>query len=311
MKLHQNFFRAFAIAGLSLSIATAQSTGTSGNTGSSAGAGQSQSGATGTGSAGQSDRQSGATSGTAAGQSGVTGTGAGTQSGAAGQHSGHVAGAAGNNQSGSGDMIGKNDRQFMTKAAQSGMMEIQLAQMAQQKAASDDVKAYARKLEQDHSKANDQLKKIAQERGVDLPSDMGQHQQQMAKFQNLSGEEFDRQYMRMQVQHHKKDISEFKKHQNRSMDSDLKEFASAQLPVLQQHYEQAQQLSASTGTRARKADKNNSGTTDQGSGSTGASGNTGSGNTGSRTGDTGSGSSSGNTGSGSSTGKQEPGSRNQ
>jgi putative membrane protein len=205
MRIYQNFFRAFAIASLTLSIATAQSTSTSGQT---------------------------STGGQAAGSSSTA-------------------------QAESGAMVGKTDMTFMTKAAQGGMMEVQLAQMAQQKAASDDVKAYARKLEEDHSKANEQLKKIAQERNVQLPSDIGQHQQQVAKFQNLSGQEFDRAFMKMQVQHHKKDIGEFKKYQTRSMDTDLKEFAAAQMPVLQQHYEQAQQLAANTGTRSRTADKNN------------------------------------------------------
>jgi putative membrane protein len=193
-------------------------------------------------------------------------------------------------------MVGKSDQQFMTKAAQSGMMEVKMAQMAQQKAASSEVKEYARKLEQDHSKANDQLKKIAQDRGVQLPSDMGQHQQQMAKFENLSGEEFDRAYMKMQVQHHKKDIGEFKKHQNRSMDTDLKEFATAQLPILQQHYEQAQQLNSSTGTRSRKADQSGNTGASQSGGSTSGSSTTGSSTSGSST----SGSSTGNSTSGTS-----------
>jgi putative membrane protein len=176
-------------------------------------------------------------------------------------------------------MVGKSDQQFMDNAAQSSMMEIQLAQLAQQKAASSEVKEYARKLEQDHSKASDQLKKIAQERGVQLPSDMGKHQQQLAKFQNLSGEEFDRAYIKAQVQHHKKDISQFKKYQDRGMDTDVKEFAAAQLPVLQQHFDQAQQLSASTGTRSRKADSSSSSNSSSSSSSgsattTGTSGNT-------------------------------------
>jgi putative membrane protein len=164
-------------------------------------------------------------------------------------------GTSGQTASSSGEMVGKTDMTFMTKAAQAGMMEVQLAQLAQQKAASEDVKSYARKLEQDHSTANEQLKKIAQERNVQLPSDLGPHQQHVAKFQNLSGEEFDRAYMKMQVQHHKKDIGEFRKYQTRSMDTDLKEFAAAQMPVLQQHYEQAQQLARNAGTRSRTEDK--------------------------------------------------------
>jgi putative membrane protein len=190
-------------------------------------------------------------------------------------------------------MVGRPDQQFMDNVAQSSMMEIELAKLAQQKAASSEVKEYARKLEQDHSKASDQLKKIAQERGVQLPSDMGKHQQQLAKFQNLSGEEFDRAYIKAQVKHHKKDIGQFKKYQDRGMDTDVKEFAAAQLPILQQHHDQAQQLSASTGTRSRKADKSsdsssssNSSSNSSSSSSTGTSGNTNSGSNSAREGQT-------------------------
>jgi putative membrane protein len=162
--------------------------------------------------------------------------------------SGHVAGAAGES------MIGPSDQQFLNKAAQSGMMEVQLGQMAQEKASSEEVKSYARKLAEEHQKANEQLKKIAEQRGVSLPSDMGPHQQHMAKLQNLSGAEFDKAFMKMQVQHHKKDIKEFQKQADRGMDTSLKDFATAQIPVLQQHLQQAEQLSRSTGTRGRVAD---------------------------------------------------------
>jgi putative membrane protein len=145
----------------------------------------------------------------------------------------------------------------MMEAAQGGMMEVRLAQMAQQKAASEEVKQYAQKLEQDHTKANEKLKKIAEERQVSLPTDLGKHQQEMAKFENLSGEAFDRAYIQMQVRDHKKDISAFRKQADRGMDTDLKEFASATLPELEQHLQQAQQLQ--TSTRSRKADNSSTG----------------------------------------------------
>lgn len=164
----------------------------------------------------------------------------------------HVAGAAGE---GEGTRVGKADHMFLTKAAQGGMMALHLAQMAQQKAAGEEVKEYARKLEQDHKKANEELKKIAEERGVSLPSEMpaGLHDKEMQRLSGLSGEEFDRAFMKMQVQHDKKDVKEFQKHVDRSMDSAVKEFASAQIPVLQEHLRQAEQLAAQSGTRARKS----------------------------------------------------------
>jgi putative membrane protein len=248
------------IGGLSLSVALAQTTGTSG-TGTASGQSGSQNrdnttGTTGT-SAGQSESQN---------RNQTTGAAGGQQQSSS---QGHVAGAGGSEDQ---SMVGPNDRKFMMKAAHGGMMEVQLAQLAQQKSASEEVKQYAKRLEQDHSKANEQLKKIAGDRQVDLPTDLGPHQQQMARFENLSGAEFDRAYIKMQVKHHKKDISEFRKQADRGMDTDLKEFASAQLPTLEQHLQQAQQLQSSTGTRSRQADSPSSGSNSQGasSGETGS-----------------------------------------
>jgi len=152
-------------------------------------------------------------------------------------------------------MVGKQDQTFMMEAARGGLMEVQVAQLAQQKAQSDEIKEYARKLEQDHTKANEQLKQIAQERNVQLPTDLGSHAAQLSKFQSLSGEQFDREWIRMQVQHHKKDVSDFRKEANRGMDSDVKNFASTNLPVLEQHLSEAQRLQSSTGTRSRSATK--------------------------------------------------------
>jgi putative membrane protein len=206
----------------------AQQSGSTGNSG--------QSGQSGSGSTAQSaDRTSeGNRSGTSA------------QAGHSGQHS------AGQHSGTGAATLGRQDHHFMMEAARGGMMEVQVAQMAQQKAASDEVKQYARQLEQDHSKANEKLKAIAQERGVQLPSDLGPHQAMVSQLNNLSGEEFDRQFMKMQVQHHKKDINQFRKQTKSSMDSDLREFASSNLPTLEQHLRQAQTLASQTGTRGRK-----------------------------------------------------------
>lgn len=166
----------------------------------------------------------------------------------------HKTMSSGSSASGSGSMVGQSDQMFMNKAAMGGMAEVQMAQMAQQKASSQEVKDYARMLEQDHSKANDKLKSIASERQVTLPTDIGpEHQAMATKLNALSGEEFDRAYMKGMVADHKKDIKEFEKASNRSMDSNLKEFASSTLPTLREHLQKAEQLA--TSTRSRKADK--------------------------------------------------------
>src|SRR5580765_5019376 len=61
------------------------------------------------------------------------------------------------------------DETFLKKAAQGGMAEVELGQLAVQKASSDQVKQFGQRMVDDHSKANDQLKQLAQQEHVKLP----------------------------------------------------------------------------------------------------------------------------------------------
>lgn len=213
--------------------------------------------------------------GTQTGQSSTTGATAGQRTGEHAEHGTSTTGqksttgtrtqgtssAAGTQASGDGSemMVGKQDHQFMIEAAQSNMMEIQAAQLAQQKATSDEVKQFAKQLEQDHTAAGEKLKALAAKKNVTLPSDMGpKHQSHAAKLQAMSDAQFEKNWLKNQVQHHKKDVSQFQKQVDRSMDSDVKEFAQSTLPKLQEHLQQVQQLSTSTGTRARSMDSSSS-----------------------------------------------------
>ena len=132
-------------------------------------------------------------------------------------------------------------------------MEVEVARLAQEKASSNEIKEFARKLEQDHTKANDQLKHLAAQKNVQLPADMGAHKAMVDKLRNLSGDQFDKAFLKMQTKDHKKDVSEFQKESERAMDSDVKTFASSTLPTLQEHLRQSQELQGST--RGRKAEK--------------------------------------------------------
>jgi putative membrane protein len=141
-------------------------------------------------------------------------------------------------------MIGENDKRFLTKAAEGGLMEVQMAQLAQRQASSQAVKDYARQLEQDHTNANKQLMDIATQRNVSLPTTpmASDHQQTMDKLGKLSGADFDKQYIRMMIRDHRKDIKEFEKESNNGMDTNLKTFASSTLPTLRNHLQMAEQI---------------------------------------------------------------------
>lgn len=124
-------------------------------------------------------------------------------------------------------------------------MEVELGQVAVQKGNSDEVKQFGQRVVDDHSKANDQLKSLAEQKGVTLPTDLDAKNKAIQdKLCGLSGEQFDKMYMQHMVMDHKKDIAEFKKESTNAKDSDLKNWVSQTLPTLQDHLKQSQEVSA-------------------------------------------------------------------
>src|SRR5205823_909236 len=68
----------------------------------------------------------------------------------------------------SGQLTG-SDREFVRKAAEGGLAEVELGQLATQKASSPDVKQFGQRMVNDHTKANDELKEVAQKQGISIP----------------------------------------------------------------------------------------------------------------------------------------------
>src|SRR6185437_3526113 len=89
--------------------------------------------------------------------------------------------------------VSSGDHKFMEKAAQGGMAEVKLGQLAVEKAGADQVKQFGQRMVDDHSKANDKLKQIASNKGVALPTEMDKStQHEYDKLSKLSGADFDR-----------------------------------------------------------------------------------------------------------------------
>jgi putative membrane protein len=123
------------------------------------------------------------------------------------------------------------------------MFEVQSAQLAQQKATDPAVKDFAKKLADDHGKANDELKQLAQSKDVALPDKekwMDRHE--ISKLQKASGADFDREFAQHSVKEHEKDIKKFEKAAAKLNDPDVKAWAQKQLPVLREHLAMAQKL---------------------------------------------------------------------
>jgi putative membrane protein len=142
--------------------------------------------------------------------------------------------------------LARTDRNFMMDAAKDSMAEVELGRLAAERGQSDAVKQFGQRMATDHGKANDELKKLADQKGVTLPSELDRaHARARERLAKLSGIEFDREYVKDMVKDHKKAVSEFQKESQKAKDPELKSWAGQTLPTLQDHLKSAQSLQAS------------------------------------------------------------------
>lgn len=133
--------------------------------------------------------------------------------------------------------------EFVNEAAISSMLEVELAEIAREKASESRVKDYAGMIEKDHQQANQNLRNIAAQENINLPENLEEDQQEkMQQLQNLSGNEFDKEYIIMMVDLHQKDVERFENIQDQVEDPNLKSWVDNTLVVLREHLEQAQQI---------------------------------------------------------------------
>jgi len=139
--------------------------------------------------------------------------------------------------------LSKDDQEFATKAAQGNMAEVSLGQMAAQKGTAPDVKTFGNRMVNDHGKALDELKQLAQNKGLTLPTDVSADQKATAdKLSAKSGKDFDKTYADTMADDHEKDAKEFEKASKNAQDPDLKAWAAKTLPVIQDHLKMAQAM---------------------------------------------------------------------
>ena len=146
------------------------------------------------------------------------------------------------------DKLSMGDSRFIKDAAAGGLMEVQLGKLASEKAASPQVKEFGKKMEQDHGKANTEIQHLASSKNVQISDKLeGKQKSTYDRLAKLSGERFDREYMKAMIDDHKDDVDKFKKQADKADDADVKKFAAKTLPVLQQHLELAQSTGQQVG----------------------------------------------------------------
>ncbi len=135
------------------------------------------------------------------------------------------------------------DRMFVYKAMQGSMAEVQLGQLTLQKSNNDQVKQFAQRMIDDHTKLNEQMKPVAQQLGVDVPDQVSKKDRKtMTKLQALSGPAYDQAYIKDMVKDHKEDLSEFQMEASSGQDQTVKDAAAQGSKVIAQHLQMAQQL---------------------------------------------------------------------
>ena len=137
-----------------------------------------------------------------------------------------------------------NPAAFLSTAYQSGQAEIQMSQLALQKAASAEVRDFAQRMINDHTQANNQIAAIAQQKAAPLPAaPTPEHQAAHAELSTFSGTDFDRAYMDMNAIEHAKAARLFRKQSQDGLDPDVKTLAQSNLPVLEGHLVMAVEMS--------------------------------------------------------------------
>jgi putative membrane protein len=136
-----------------------------------------------------------------------------------------------------------NQDSFIRDAAQSGMAEVMLGNLALQKATNEQVKSFAQQMVTDHTAANEELKTLAAGKNVTLPAELSsKHRNAIDKLNGLSGMDFDKAFMKQMVKDHESAVKMFQRESERGTDADTKAFAAKTLPALQNHLQAARSL---------------------------------------------------------------------
>lgn len=143
------------------------------------------------------------------------------------------------------DAISAED--FVKKAGESGVAEVELGKLGAAKSGNAEVKAFAQKMVTDHTKANKELMAAAKAKNLNVPTEPGlMHKGMKEKFEHQSADaDFNHDFMQQMVRDHEAAVKLFQTAANdTTLDPDLRALAKKTLPTLEHHLSDAQQLEA-------------------------------------------------------------------
>ena len=144
------------------------------------------------------------------------------------------------------------DASFYKNAAEAGISEVDVGNLATTKGNSQAVKDFAAMMVKDHSAANDKLKALAATKAVDLPTSSSVSQMATkGKLDVLSGDTFDKSYIKSQLKAHRQAVALFKKEVASGQDADAKAFATGTLPTLREHLKAITKIATDAGVSTK------------------------------------------------------------
>jgi putative membrane protein len=128
------------------------------------------------------------------------------------------------------------DRVFAEVATRGGLAEVALARIALERSKSEVVEDFAKKMVDDHGKANEKLAAIAKEAEIALPKELDPEHKKIAEnLASLSGRAFDERYLTVQLADHQKTTQLLSHEIGAGQNKKLIAFATETLPVVLRH----------------------------------------------------------------------------
>lgn len=147
-------------------------------------------------------------------------------------------------------MFTKSDADFVVEAAAGGMTEVELGRLAGTKSERKEVRDFGTMMVRDHASAGMKLKSLAASKNITLPDSLPEEgRKDKDRLQLQQGNDFDRGYINLMVNDHRKDIREFQKAALGAQDANIRAFARNSLPMLYLHLDSIQSMQRRLGLR--------------------------------------------------------------
>lgn len=133
---------------------------------------------------------------------------------------------------------------FVTNASEAGVAEVEAGKLALEKSQSADIKNFANMMVKDHTMANEQLTGLAKKLDLKVEDDAALMDKAKKEILELRDASFDKAYVKNQVKAHEKTVALFTKESQSSDNAELKAWATAMLPKLEDHLKAVKALQA-------------------------------------------------------------------